>query len=193
MGAAEAKRAEQAILTAAFDLVADEHAGLHDGGHRRQGRGQQADASTAGGRPRATSFSNRSQPEPKPTSPRRITGRTHEDLRHFLDLTFEFLRATRRSKRTAQLDGRVTTGSRSPATIPEGIPGATPQRTGSARRSRRGAAGTYPPTFGGELIGDVVFGVIWYRMLATDRPLGDDDARRLTALLSSTNGPPVPP
>jgi hypothetical protein len=51
--------------------------------------------------------------------------------------------------------------------------------------SRAESRGDLPPTFRGELIGDIVFGVIWYRMLATERLLGDADVECLTALLSS--------
>ncbi len=45
--------------------------------------------------------------------------------------------------------------------------------------------GDLPPEVNGELIGDIVFGVIWYRMLATERLLGSADARSLADLLAS--------
>jgi hypothetical protein len=50
---------------------------------------------------------------------------------------------------------------------------------------RAAARGDLPPGVDDEVIADVVFGVIWYRMLATSRPLGDGDAALLAHLLSA--------
>jgi AcrR family transcriptional regulator len=45
------------------------------------------------------------------------------------------------------------------------------------------ARGDAPVHLSGELVADVVFGTIWYRLLATDRPLGGGDVARLRDLL----------
>jgi hypothetical protein len=49
--------------------------------------------------------------------------------------------------------------------------------------NRAETRGDLPSNVRGELIGDVVFGVIWYRILATDRLLDDVDAQWLRDLL----------
>lgn len=51
--------------------------------------------------------------------------------------------------------------------------------------SRAEIRGDLPPGVHGELIGDIVFGVIWYRMLTTERLLDSADARSLAGLLAS--------
>jgi AcrR family transcriptional regulator len=51
---------------------------------------------------------------------------------------------------------------------------------------RAGERGDLPDTLDRELAADVVFGVIWYRMLATSRPLGEADAATLATLLAGT-------
>jgi AcrR family transcriptional regulator len=56
------------------------------------------------------------------------------------------------------------------------------------RARRRGDA----PPVADELVADVVFGVIWYRVLATDRPLGEADLVALRDLLTSTFTNPDP-
>jgi len=56
------------------------------------------------------------------------------------------------------------------------------------RARRRGDA----PPVADELVADVVFGVIWYRVLATDRPLGEADLVALRDLLTSTFTTPDP-
>jgi len=56
------------------------------------------------------------------------------------------------------------------------------------RARRRGDA----PPVADELVAYVVFGVIWYRVLATDRPLGEADLVALRDLLTSTFTNPDP-
>ncbi|GAS98654.1 TetR family transcriptional regulator [Mycolicibacterium canariasense] len=51
--------------------------------------------------------------------------------------------------------------------------------------SRAEIRGDLPPGVHGELIGDIVFGVIWYRMLSTERLLDSADVRSLADLLAS--------
>lgn len=56
--------------------------------------------------------------------------------------------------------------------------------------SRAESRGDLPPEVGGELVGDIVFGVIWYRMLATQRFLSSVEAQGLADLLSSNEESP---
>ncbi|WP_028851265.1 TetR/AcrR family transcriptional regulator [Thermocrispum municipale] len=56
------------------------------------------------------------------------------------------------------------------------------------RARRRGDA----PPVADELVADVVFGVIWYRVLATNRPWGEADLVALRDLLTSTFTNPDP-
>jgi AcrR family transcriptional regulator len=56
---------------------------------------------------------------------------------------------------------------------------------------RADARGDLPADIDRELAADVVFGVMWYRMLATSRRLEDADAEALASLLS-TRRPPDP-
>jgi AcrR family transcriptional regulator len=51
---------------------------------------------------------------------------------------------------------------------------------------RADTRGDGPGRIRGEVVADVVFGTIWYRMLATDRPLGDSDVAVLRELLDTT-------
>lgn len=53
---------------------------------------------------------------------------------------------------------------------------------------RAQARGDHPDRIPAETITDVMFGTIWYRILATDRPLGDTDVDALRNLL---NPPPT--
>ena len=53
---------------------------------------------------------------------------------------------------------------------------------------RAAARGDLPPGADAELTADIVFGVIWYRMPATSRPLGEPDAAAITSLLSAVSG-----
>jgi AcrR family transcriptional regulator len=43
-----------------------------------------------------------------------------------------------------------------------------------------------PPGMTAETVADIVFGVIWYRLLATDRPLDEELADELTTILGRT-------
>jgi hypothetical protein len=43
-----------------------------------------------------------------------------------------------------------------------------------------------PPGLSVETVADIVFGVIWYRLLATDRPLDEELADELTTILGRT-------
>ncbi|MGW0451572.1 TetR/AcrR family transcriptional regulator [Gordonia sputi] len=49
---------------------------------------------------------------------------------------------------------------------------------------RAAARGDFPGHLSAELVADIVFGVIWYRILATERLMVDDDVRALLDLLA---------
>ncbi len=46
--------------------------------------------------------------------------------------------------------------------------------------------GQLPDGLSPDTVADVVFGVIWYRLLATDRPLDEELADELTTILGRT-------
>ncbi|MFI6791729.1 TetR/AcrR family transcriptional regulator [Nonomuraea sp. NPDC050383] len=48
---------------------------------------------------------------------------------------------------------------------------------------RAAARGEIPPDVGRELLIDVVYGVLWYRLMLDHAPLGEDAGRELTGLL----------
>jgi AcrR family transcriptional regulator len=54
---------------------------------------------------------------------------------------------------------------------------------------RARARGELPPQLPGGTIADIVFGVIWYRLLATGQPLDDRLAGELVATLTQLGGP----
>jgi AcrR family transcriptional regulator len=54
---------------------------------------------------------------------------------------------------------------------------------------RARARGDFPPAPPPDLIADVVFGVIWYRVLSRDQPLDDRIPAELTALLTGSERP----
>jgi len=54
------------------------------------------------------------------------------------------------------------------------------------RARQRGDLPAHPPE---ETVADLVFGLVWYRLLATDRPLGPTDVDHLMALLTAAPPP----
>ena len=58
---------------------------------------------------------------------------------------------------------------------------------------RAEARGELPPQLPPGTVADIVFGVIWYRLLATGHPLDDRLAAELTAALTAPQPGPVPP
>ena len=110
------------------------------------------------------------------------TGDFREDLRRFLVSSFtaarrpEFATLLRALMAQAQLDADF--GSRF--------------RTGFLNRRRDALRvildrAELPTGMSAETVADVVFGVIWYRLLATDRPLDEELADELTTILGRTS------
>jgi AcrR family transcriptional regulator len=111
-------------------------------------------------------------------------GSYEQDLLHFLNQTFKLLRprGVRRALRSLMAEAQ-----QNPELLLRFREGFLERRRAALAQlvSRAEGRGDLPPTVSGELIGDIVFGVIWYRMLSTERLLGISDARSLVDLLAS--------
>jgi len=111
-------------------------------------------------------------------------GSYERDLVHFLNQTFKLLRprGVRRALRSLMAEAQ-----HNPDLLLRFREGFLERRRAALFQivSRAEDRGDLPPTVRGELIGDIVFGVIWYRMLSTERLLGAADALVLADLLTS--------
>lgn len=111
-------------------------------------------------------------------------GSYEEDLLHFLNQTFKLLRpqGVRRALRSLMAEAQ-----QNPDLLLRFREEFLERRRAALFQivSRAEGRGDLPATVRGELIGDVVFGVIWYRMLSTERLLGIADAQNLAGLLAS--------
>lgn len=107
-----------------------------------------------------------------------------QDLRRFLNQTFKVLRP--QGVRSA-LRSLMAEAQQNPDLLRRFREEFLERRRAALAQivSRAETRGDLPPEVHGELIGDIVFGVIWYRMLATDRLLGGADAQHLAQLLAS--------
>jgi len=107
-----------------------------------------------------------------------------QDLLHFLNQTVKILRP--HGVRSA-LRSLMAEAQQNPELLQRFRTGFLERRRAALLQivSRAEIRGDLPPRVHGELIGDIVFGVIWYRMLATERLLDSADAQSLADLLAS--------
>lgn len=181
-GRRRSEAGRQAILAAAFDLVADGGSEFTiEGIASRAGVGKQTIYRwwPTKGDILLEALAERAESHIA-TSDR---GAYPDDLHHFLAQTFDLLRIP--GVRTA-LCSLMAEAQLDHALLQRFRTGFLERRRLALGQlvERAHSRGDLPEDARGELIGDVVFGVIWYRMLATDRPLGDEDVRGLTDLLA---------
>lgn len=107
-----------------------------------------------------------------------------QDLLHFLNQTFKLLRP--RGVRSA-LRNLMAEAQQNPELLRRFRDGFLERRRAALLQiiDRAESRGDLPPGVRAELIADIVFGVVWYRMLATERLLGSVEARSLADLLAS--------
>ncbi|MCF6388339.1 TetR/AcrR family transcriptional regulator [Mycobacterium sp. MBM] len=111
-------------------------------------------------------------------------GSYQEDLLQFLSQTFKLLRP--QGVRSA-LRSLMAEAQQNPDLLLRFRQGFLERRRAALLQiiSRAESRGDLPTEVGGELVGDIVFGVIWYRMLATQQLLSSVEARSLANLLAS--------
>jgi AcrR family transcriptional regulator len=183
-GRRRSEESQQAILTAAFDLVAENSQDFTmEGIAARAGVSKQTIYRwwPTKGDILLESLAARAETHVSTAD----HGSYTKDLRHFLDQTFELLRLPGVRNALRSLMGE---SQRDPALMQRFREGFLERRRIALGHlvTRAESRGDLPASVRGELIGDVVFGVVWYRMLATERLLGDADAKGIAALLSST-------
>lgn len=117
-------------------------------------------------------------------------GSYQEDLLQFLNQTFKLLRP--HGVRSA-LRSLMAEAQQNPDLLLRFREGFLERRRAALFQiiSRAESRGDLPPEVRGGLIGDIVFGVIWYRMLATEQLLSSVEARSLAHLLASTTRRPA--
>lgn len=107
-----------------------------------------------------------------------------QDLLHFLNQTVKTLRpqGVRRALRSLMAEAQ-----QNPDLLPRFRTDFLERRRAALFQivNRAESRGDLPPRVHGELIGDIVFGVIWYQMLSTERLLDSADARSLANLLAA--------
>jgi AcrR family transcriptional regulator len=182
-GRRRSEESQHAILTAAFDLVAEDQQDFTmEGIAARAGVSKQTIYRwwPTKGDILLESLAARAEAHISTSD----HGSYSRDLRHFLTQTSELLRLP--GVRSA-LRSLTAESQQDPELLQRFRNGFLDRRRAALGQivSRAESRGDLPPNVRGELIGDIVFGVIWYRMLATERLLGDADVECLTALLSS--------
>lgn len=182
-GRRRSEESRQAILTAAFDLVAEEGQDFTiEGIAARAGVSKQTIYRWWPTKGDILLESLAEQAEARISTSDQ--GSYVQDLRHFLNETFKVIRP--QGVRSA-LRSLMAEAQQNPELLLRFQKEFLDRRRAALAQivSRAEIRGDRPPELPGELVGDIVFGVIWYRMLATERLLGGADAQRLAELLAS--------
>ncbi|BBY31801.1 TetR/AcrR family transcriptional regulator [Mycolicibacterium sediminis] len=182
-GRRRSEESRQAILTAAFDLVAEEGQDFTiEGIAARAGVSKQTIYRWWPTKGDILLESLAEQAEARISTSDRDS--YLQDLRHFLDQTFTVLRPP--GVRSA-LRSLMAEAQQNPELLLRFREEFLERRRASLLQivSRAEVRGDLPPRVRSELVADIVFGVIWYRMLATDRLLDGADAGSLAGLLAS--------